>query len=239
MGLYLQTAPKIHLALSFFIRQNLGMRSGRIVGLCVTLTLVLAGCGESSKLYPASKAEGVFFSVPKNWHGLSNAALNKYEKVAAKNQTDSRQSLVKWQVAYSTDSKIKVSQVFSLKVVKSPLVFVRVRDLTGSEINSFSYNSLRNVIIPITQLTEGADLGVPDFKVLLDKEIIKKGARGIQTIYSFSIGGTEQTFNQTVLMSNDHSTLYVFMARCATTCYQKNKKVMEEIVNSYTVQGAK
>jgi hypothetical protein len=215
------------------------MRSGRILGLCVVLTFVLTGCGESSKLYPASKAEGVFFSVPKMWHGVSNASLNKYEKVASKNQADSRQTLVKWQVAYSADPKIKVAQVFSLKPVESPLVFVRVRDMTGSEINSFSYNSLRDVIVPVTQLTQGADLGVPDFKLLLDKEIVKKGARGIQTIYSFSISGTEQTLNQTVLMSNDRSTLYIFMARCASTCYKKNKKVMEEIVNSYTVQGAK
>lgn len=215
------------------------MRSGRILALFIALTLVLTGCGASSKIYAASKGEGVFFSVPKSWHGLSNAALDKYEKVAAKNQSDSRQTLVKWQVAYSTDPKIKVSQVFSLNPVKSPLVFVRVRDMTGSEINSFSYNSLRDVIVPITQLTAGADLGVPDFKLLLDKEIVKKGARGIQTIYSFSIAGTEQTLNQTVLMSNDRSTLYIFMARCASTCYKKNKKVMEEIVNSYTVQGAK
>ena len=215
------------------------MRRGRILGVCVTLSLVLTGCGESSKLYPASKADGVFFSVPKSWHGLSNAALNKYEKKSSEGESNSRQSLVRWQVAYSTDSKIKVSQVFSLKPVKSPLVFVRVRDLTGSETNDFSYNSLRNVIVPITQLSEGADLGVADFKILEDGEVVEKGARGVQSIYSFSIDGTDQTFNQTVLMSNDRSTLYIFMVRCATKCYTKNKKVMEEIVKSYTVQGAK
>ncbi|CAN2225258.1 hypothetical protein MCETOYE15_01322 [Candidatus Nanopelagicaceae bacterium] len=215
------------------------MRSGRILALCMALTLALTGCGENSKIYAASKAEGVFFSVPKNWHGLSYAALNKYEKGSEKDKADSRQALVKWQVAYSTDSKIKVSQVFSLKAVKSPLVFVRVRDLTGSEINDFSYNSLRNVIVPITQLSDGVDLGVPDFKILEDGEVVEKGARGIQTIYSFSIDGTEQTFNQTVLMSNDRTTLYILMVRCETKCYTKNKKVMEEIVKSYTVRGAK
>jgi hypothetical protein len=215
------------------------MRSGRILALFMVLTLALTGCGESSKIYAASKTDGVFFSVPKNWHGLSNAALNKYEKKSADDESTSRQSLVRWQVAYSTDSKIKVSQVFSLKPVKSPLVFVRVRDLTGSEVNDFSYNSLRNVIVPITQLSEGVDLGVPDFKILEDGEVVEKGARGIQTIYSFSIDGTQQTFNQTVLMSNDRTTLYILMVRCVTTCYTKNKKVMEAIVKSYTVQGAK
>jgi len=215
------------------------MRNGRILCLCVTLTLLLSACGESSKLYPASKNEGVFFSVPKSWQGISNAALNKYEKVAANDQPDSRETLVKWQVAYSRDPKVKVAQVYSLKPVKSPLVLARVRDLTESEINSFSYNSLRDVIVPISQLIQGADLGIPDFQILIDKEIVKKGARGIQSVYSFSFAGTEQTFNQTVLMSNDRKTLYIFMARCVSTCYKKNQKVMEEIVNSYTVLGAK
>lgn len=215
------------------------MNSGRIVGLCVALTFVLTGCGESSKLYPSSKADGVFFSVPKSWNSLSTAALNKYEMGASDKQTSDRRSLVKWQIAFSTDPKIKVSQVFTLKPPTSPLVFARVRDLTSTEMNEFSYNSLRDVVTPITQLLKGVDLGVPDFKIISDEVIVEKGARGIQTIYSFSIDGVEQTLNQRALMSNDRSTLYFLLARCATTCYKKNKKVMEEIVNSYTVQGAK
>lgn len=215
------------------------MRRGRILALFMALTLALTGCGESSKIYAASKEEGVFFSVPKSWHGLSTATLNKYEKNAEGDQPDSRQALVKWQLAYSPDPKLKVAQVFNLKPPSSPLVFVRVRDLTSPEINSFSYNSLRDVITPITQLADGLDLGVPDFKILEDGEVVEKGARGVQTIYSFSIEGIEQTLNQTVLLSNDRTTLYIFVVRCATTCYKKNKKVMEEIVKSYTVRGAK
>jgi 6-phosphogluconolactonase (cycloisomerase 2 family) len=88
-------------------------------------------------------------------------------------------------------------------------------------------------------LADGVDLGIPDFKILLDEEKVEKGARGVHTIYSFSLDGIEQTLNQTVLMANDRSTIYILMARCATTCYTKNKKSIEEIVTSYTVQGAK
>lgn len=215
------------------------MRSGRIAILAMALSLVLTGCGESSKIYAASKSDGVFFAVPKNWTGLSTATLNKYEKSGEDQQSESRQALVKWQVAYSSDPKLKVSQVFTLKPPSSPLIFVRVRDLTSPEINDFSYNSLRDVITPITKLNEGLDLGIPDFKVLEDGEVVEKGARGVQTIYSFSLDGVEQTLNQVVLLSNDRTTLYIFMARCATTCYNKNRKDIEEIVKSYTVLGAK
>lgn len=231
--------PKINLALPPFLRQTPGMRGIRTLGIFTALTLSLTGCGESSNLYPSSKADGVYFSIPKNWTGISTEALNKYERKASDEDQIVKQSLVKWQVAYSLDPDFKVETVFTLKPPSSPLIFARVRDLTGPEFNEFSYNSLRNVIVPVTQLSEGEDLGIPDFKILLDEEIVEEGARGVHTIYSFSLDGIKQTLNQTVLMSSDRMTVYILMARCATTCYTKNKKSIEEIVSSYTVQGAK
>ena len=215
------------------------MRSARILGLSVSLALALTACGESSKLYPASKEEGVYFSVPKNWKSLSSAALNKYEKNSAGEQESSRVSLVRWQIAFSLDPKVKVSSVFTLKPPSSPLIFARVRDLTSEESNDFSYNSLRNLVVPITQLADGTDLGVADFEILNDREVVEKGARGVQTIYRFTLQGEQQTFNQTALMSNDRSIVYILIGRCTSSCYQKNKKAIEDIVSSFTVQGAK
>jgi hypothetical protein len=99
------------------------MSGVRILGLFMALTLALTGCAESSKLYPSSKADGVFFSVPKNWNGLSTQVLNKYERKASADQQKVNQSLVRWQVAYSLDPKLKVSTVFTLNPPASPLIF--------------------------------------------------------------------------------------------------------------------
>ncbi len=101
----------------------------------MVLAISLSACGESSKLYPASKSEGVFFSVPNTWDEISSASLNKYERESAGTEGESRQALVKWQIAYSTNSKLKVSEVFDLTAPKAPLAFARVRDLEGNEIN--------------------------------------------------------------------------------------------------------
>ena len=215
------------------------MRRPVIALLGIALVLGLTGCGESSKLYPASKSEGVFFSVPTNWKALSTASLNKYEKESTEPEGAARQALVKWQIAYTTSKKLKVSEVFNLTAPSQPLVFARVRDLESSEINSVSYNTLRDVIVPVTQIIAGDDPSAPDFQILVDQEVVQKGARGVQTVYSFSIDDKEQTINQTSLMSNDRTTMYIFVVRCTTECYAKNKKKIEEIVSSFTVEGAR
>ena len=150
-----------------------------------------------------------------------------------------RQALVKWQIAYTTNKKLKAAEVFNLTAPSQPLVFARVRDLESSEINSVSYNTLRDVIVPVTQIIEGDDPSAPDFQILVDQEVVQKGARGVQTVYSFSIDDKEQTINQTSLMSNDRTTMYIFVVRCTTECYAKNKKKIEEIVSSFTVEGAR
>ena len=215
------------------------MRRPVIALLGIALVLGLTGCGESSKLYPASKSEGVFFSVPTNWKALSTASLNKYEKESTDPEAESRQALVKWQIAYTTNKKLKVPEVFNLTAPSQPLVFARVRDLESSEINSVSYNTLRDVIVPVTSIINGDDPSAPDFQILVDQEVVQKGARGVQTVYSFSIDDKEQTINQTSLMSNDRTTMYIFVVRCTTECYAKNKKKIEEIVSSFTVEGAR
>ena len=215
------------------------MRRPVIALLGIALVLGLTGCGESSKLYPASKSEGVFFSVPTNWKALSTASLNKYEKESTEPEGAARQALVKWQIAYTTNKKLKAAEVFNLTAPSKPLAFARVRDLESSEINSVSYNTLRDVIVPVTQIIEGDDPSAPDFQILVDQEVVQKGARGVQTVYSFSIDGKEQTINQTSLMSNDRTTMYIFVVRCTTECYNKNQKKIEEIVSSFTVEGAR
>ena len=215
------------------------MRRPMVALLGIALVLGLTGCGESSKLYPASKSEGVFFSVPTNWKALSTASLNKYEKESTDPEAESRQALVKWQIAYTTNKKLKVPEVFNLTAPSQPLVFARVRDLESSEINSVSYNTLRDVIVPVTSIINGDDPSAPDFQILVDQEVVQKGARGVQTVYSFSIDDREQTINQTSLMSNDRTTMYIFVVRCTTECYAKNKKKIEEIVSSFTVEGAR
>jgi len=80
---------------------------------------------------------------------------------------------------------------------------------------------------------------VRGFSILSDQEIVEKGARGVRTVYTITIDDVKQTISQTALMSNDRTTMYIFVVRCETSCFKKNTKTINEIVNSFTVRGAR
>ena len=201
--------------------------------------LLLTSCGEQSKIYAASKTEGVFFTVPNKWHAISNAALDKFEVKSAQGAAIERQSLVAWQIAFSKNTKVKPAQIFSIDAPKTPLAFARVRSLSADEINSVSYNVLRDVIVPLSQWVSSPTADTPKFDIYDDYEVVEKGARGVRTIFTFTHKGVAQTIDQTAMVSTDHSKIYLFIIRCANSCYKKNEKLMTEISNSFTVRGTK
>jgi hypothetical protein len=205
----------------------------------LSFTLLLTGCGAQSQIYAASKAEGVYFTVPNEWNAVSNAALNKFEAKSAQGLALERQSLVSWQVAYSNHAKVKPSQIFSIDAPKKPLAFARVRNLSAEEINAVSYNVLRDVIVPLSQWVSSPTADTPLFDIYDDYEVVEKGARGVRTIFTFTHKGVAQTIDQTAMVSADHSKIYIFIIRCTNTCYKKNEKLMTQISNSFTVRGAK
>lgn len=204
----------------------------------LTLILLLAGCGTPSQKYAADKKEGVYFTVPYSWHQISGTVLGERERQSNATGAAERAASVLWQEAFSPSSRYGASEVLSLKAPSSPLVYVRVRSLLPDEVGVVSYNSLRNIIVPLTTWASGTDSTAPVLDVLDDREIVQKVARGVRTIFSFTESGkSPQTINQTALVSDDRSKIYVLIVRCATACFNKNQIVLNKISESFTVRG--
>ncbi len=225
------------MALRREVREN--SRVKKPLGLVLVSLLLLTSCGAQSQTYAASKSDGVFFTVPKEWHLISNAALNKFEAKNAQGLAAERQSLVTWQVAYSIEPKVKPSQIFEIDAPKKAVAFARVRNLSADEINAVSLNVLRDVIVPLSQWVSVPTVDTPPFDIYDDYEVVEKGARGIRTIFTFTHKGVAQTIDQTAMLSPDRSKVYLFIIRCTNSCYKKNEKLMTKISNSFTVRGAK
>lgn len=203
------------------------------------VALLLTSCGHATQKYGASKAEGVYFTVPNGWHEITMLALNSEEAKSTAAGAVEKLALVKWQEAFSPDSKIGPKQTFSLTPTNSPLAFVRVRDLFPDEVNALSYNTLRDIVQPVTVWVTRPTATTPIYNIIDDHEVIQKGGRGVRTIYNFIESGVSQSVDQTALMSPDHAKIYVFVIRCTTTCYNKNIKVISRIADSFTVRGTK
>ncbi|MEI9907887.1 MAG: hypothetical protein WDO06_08370 [Actinomycetota bacterium] len=201
--------------------------------------LLLSSCGTPSQKYAASKSEGVYFTVPQEWHEISMKELSALESTSKAIGAAEKLSLVKWQAAYTPNKKIQAKQVFSIKPTTEPLVFVRVRDLFPDEINSISYNTLRDVVEPLTDWVSNPDASTPEFNVVDDFEVKQPNARGVHTIYDFVVDGVSQTIDQVSLMSLNGQKIYVLVLRCTTKCYDKNRKLLAKISKSFTVRGKK
>lgn len=211
----------------------------RVMGILALALVSLTSCGQSTQKYGASKAEGVYFTVPVTWHEITMQTLNAVEAKSTAAGAAEKLALVKWQEAYSPDSKIGPKQTFSLAATNSPVAFVRVRDLFPDEVNAVSYNTLRDIVQPVTDWVNNPTATTPIYNIIDDHEVVQKGGRGVRTIYNFIEAGVSETVDQTSLMSDDHSKIYVFVLRCSTACYNKNIKEISRIADSFTVRGTK
>jgi hypothetical protein len=188
-------------------------------------------------MYAKDKKDGVYFTIPNGWTKISNSSLNVREAKSTASGAADRLSLVTWQEAYSLKGDATAADVFSLKSPKSPLVYVRVRDLSMAEVQSVSYNSLRDIIVPLTSWIEKGNT-TNSFVLQNDQEAVQKAARGVHTIYSFvGSDGVDQTINQAAYFSNDHSKLYVLLVRASTKDFMGSETILNKIANSFTIRG--
>lgn len=211
----------------------------RALGAIVVLALALTSCGSPTQKYGTSKSEGVYFSVPVTWHQIAMSSLNAFEARSTAVGAAEKLAYVKWQEAYSPDKKVGAKEAFSLAPTSAPLAFARVRELFPDEVNAVSYNTLRDIVQPITEWVNNPTTTTPVYNIIDDHEVIQKGGRGVRTIYNFTDSGVSQTIDQTALMSPDHAKIYVFVVRCTTICYNKNIKEISRIADSFTVRGPK
>ena len=201
--------------------------------------MLLTSCGAQTQKYAASKSEGVYFTVPKSWHKISMKTLSALEAQSGVEGAVEKLALVKWQEAYSYDSSVSAKLIFSLAPPKVPVAFVRVRELFSDEANGASYNSLRDIVEPVTEWVNNPTDSTPIFDIVDDQIVVEKGARGVRTIFSFTANHISQTIDQTSLISADRQKIYVLVLRCTTKCYNKNVKAISRIANSFTVRGVR
>jgi hypothetical protein len=218
--------------------QKLSQRFTLATLLAISL-FALTSCSQS-QLYASNKTSGVYVAIPNGWNKISSKQLNKAEAKSTAEGAAERLAGVVWQEAYSTSPKTSPLSIFNLKVPDGAIAYIRVRDLSYDDLNSISYNSLRNLILPITTWLKNPEKANPQFLLYEDYERVEKIARGVRTIYTFEDpNGISETVDQTALVSDDRSRIYVLLIRASTKYYSKHVKELQAIGDSFTVRGNK
>jgi hypothetical protein len=204
------------------------------------LLFALTACSQPSKIYSKNQQLGVYFTVPSGWHLIPEEEIRGYELEGADAATKTKADLVLWQEAYSESKGTSAKNILQLEAPKVLTAFARVRALTMEESNAMSYNGLRNLILPVTDLLSGQSKIVDEFQLLDESEVVSDSARGLQTIFSFTPkSGVNETVHQTALLANDRLSIYFFLVRCTTECFNASEESVAEIVESFTVKGSR
>lgn len=216
-----------------------GLRNVATASLLACSLFVITSCSQS-QLYASDKGSGVYVAIPNGWHKISSTALTKAESKSTAPGAADRLANVIWQEAYSTSTKVSALNALSLDPVEGAVVYMRVRDLNYDDMNSISYNSLRDLIVPLTTWLGDPAKANPKFVLHDDVERVEKVARGVRTTFTFGGPlGVSQTIDQTSLVSDDRTRIYILIIRATTKYFKKNAAKLQAIGDSFTVRGNK
>src|SRR5262249_49377565 len=207
--------------------------------------VVAAGCSRPEFRYVKNTEAHAYFKVPYGWKGFTSDEIRKETQRQALTKASPEaleaEKLVVWQQGFDGSKPPSVSHVVGIS--KAPSLEVRVRKLQAGERDQVSLAALRNLVVPIDQLSQPTDPSDPSasdnsgFELLDQEEITHDGLRGIRVV--FNIRGSDKplyTIDQTALIDAKAAHLYLFVLQADAQRYFNDRSLLHEIVSSFTVK---
>jgi hypothetical protein len=215
-----------------------------LAALSAAMIVGLAACGSPGYHYVKNSAEQLYFKVPSSWKKVNPAEL---ENEVSSTDPDSASRQVerdlRWFIAYDASDKPEAGHIFA-PTSDQPIAYANVQILPESIRGGVSYDVLRDMILPVTDdaRENATQAGIPleGFELLRDEVLTPGKVHGVRVTYNYKIlGGPLQTFDLTAYTTDDASRIYMLLVRCSAKCYQDRSGELGEIVESFTVKGAK
>jgi hypothetical protein len=205
------------------------------VAALVTVGLLAAGCSFAPQYtYVSDSADSAYFKVPPSWHQVNETSLQSAEG------SSSQEGSYLWSEAYDASSKPSVDHVFA--ATAQPVAYASVISLSSTERNDISFNSMRDLLLPVTSAARSAASAdheeLEGFASLSDQVLTdSSNNRGIREIFDYDLGTTPETFDLTVLTNSSTTKLYFLLVQCSAACFESNYPQISDVVNSFTVGG--
>ena len=196
--------------------------------------LSVAGCLAPQYTYVSDNADNAYFKVPPSWHQVNESSLQSTEGPATQDGS------YLWSEAYDASATPSVAHIFS--AAAQPVAYASVLSLSSAERNDISFNSMRDLLLPVTQAARNAAAAahadLSGFASLSDQLLTDShNNRGIREVFQYTLGGSPETFDLTVMTNAATTKLYFLLVQCSTACFADNYQQISNVVNSFTVGG--
>jgi len=206
-------------------------RAGVGLAALVAGSLLVAACAGSGYHYVKSSDDHTYFKVPEGWklfdeetivHGLKK--LSKRQQQATIDQS--------WQVGFDASSRPSLKHIGSARS-SSPDGLAVVSPLSPDEQDSMSLQTLRNEYVNIDAAVQANAAVIQTYEPVT----FDGGFHGIHLVATIEDSkGNSSTIDQTSVVDQDTTKLYSLIVTCTTSCYDRYKDKIDNVVSSWTVR---
>lgn len=188
----------------------------------------LAACAGSGFRYVKSAETETYFKVPEGWK-----VFQRDEVLGQSAEQSSDDPGLRYLAIFDADPVPSLDH--DLQTAEHPFGLVRVRALDVEQRDKFSRSELRNEIVPIDDIL---DQRIGEVELIEEPEsIVKpKGLAGTRLVYRVQTSTGSFTVHQIGLVDPDHRNVYFFIAGCETSCYERNRRMITEVAESWTIK---
>lgn len=210
----------------------------RLIAVVALTGLLLAACGASDFDFVGSPDRKAYFKVPLEWKEFS-----KRDLLAASglDLSEVSQQTLPWLVAFDSAPRPSADHVLQLgDAPDHPVVLAQARVLDFASRDQTSLGTIRNELYPVDELIQNDSAEIRDYEEL----VLDEGYRGIRIEFDVALGGNAEISagNQVIrvhqigIVDPATETLYMFAIRCESHCFDENDKLIDQIVESWTVK---
>lgn len=200
----------------------------------------LGACAGSGFQYVKSSEANAYFKVPEDWELYDEDAILEREagELSPEQLEVSKQS--QWLTAFDADPQPSLDHLFArlTEPTDHPVGVAHVRALAPDERDALSLAALRSQSFGGTDPVAVAEQGDERVEVLRNEDVVRPGGlHGNHLVVSLRLeDGPPVTVNQTALVDDATRLLYLFRVTCESQCYAQNEKLIDDIVESWTVK---
>lgn len=219
------------------------MRRRSIHVALILVVALVAGCGSPEFEYVKNSGHKTYFKVPHGWHQTATKSL---DDALSGTNTDSVAAAMRqqswWSVAYDAADVPAANHLVTVGPTDDPIVYARVAPMTEEQQSKVSLDLLRDAFLPVTPEARKATAGtfpLTGFELVRSEVLTPStGLHGVRVVFDYELAnGLLHTFDQTALVNNEGTMLYLLIIRCSTSCYRDRMSELDTIATSFTVRS--